>query len=197
MSTDMENASVNAEKAFDNPLDGMSKEELMEQGRAFATECESPEDAETFAAAAVLASERDGKKALDRGELSTEEQTFLVREESTWGRYRLPPMLWFLAIVNAMSAVVQGMDETVINGAQVFFLETLGINGQETLVGLVIGAPYLCCALLGCWLNGPINNLIGRRGAIFLASLITVLTCIGQACVNTWQAMFACRFLLG
>lgn len=187
----------NVEKTFDNPLHGKSKTELRKDGRAFATLCGSEEDAETFARAAVLASERNGDKVLDRGELSMEEQKFLVREDSKWGKYRLPRMLWFLAIVNAFSAVVQGMDETVINGAQIFFVETLGIDGDELITGLVIGAPYLCCAVLGCWLNGPINSLIGRRGAIFLASLITLLSCIGQACVHTWPAMFGCRLLLG
>ena len=47
-----------------------------------------------------------------------------------------------------MAAAVQGMDQTVINGANLFFPKDFGIS-EETerntwLLGLVNSAPYLC-----------------------------------------------------
>lgn len=53
-----------------------------------------------------------------------------------------------------MCAVVQGMDETVVNGAQLFYKKQFGIDSETSrdtwLVGLLNSAPYLCCAVIGC-----------------------------------------------
>jgi len=79
---------------------------------------------------------------------------------------------------------------------------------NEWYLGLVNGAPYLCCAVAGCWLTAPLNNWyvralssssslfvlarpprgrpltlslpcrLGRRGTIFLTATISALTCI-------------------
>jgi hypothetical protein len=38
-----------------------------------------------------------------------------------------------------MAAVVQGMDETVVNGAQLFFVEQFGLTNDTLLQGLVNG----------------------------------------------------------
>jgi hypothetical protein len=38
-----------------------------------------------------------------------------------------------------MAAVVQGMDETVVNGAQLFFTEQFGLTQNQLLQGLVNG----------------------------------------------------------
>lgn len=46
------------------------------------------------------------------------------------------------------------IDETVVNGAQAFYKHQFGIGGDSArdtwLLGLVNGAPYLCCAVFGC-----------------------------------------------
>lgn len=65
------------------------------------------------------------------------------------------------------------MDETVVNGAQIFYKVQFGIGSKSQrdtwLVGLLNGAPYLCCAVLGCWLTDPMNKAFGRRGTIFIS----------------------------
>jgi len=78
-----------------------------------------------------------------------------------------------------MAAVVQGMDETVVNGAQIYYAEEFGLqppNMSESqaswIVGLINSSPYLACAVLGCWLTGPLNNILGRRGVIFLSCFV-------------------------
>lgn len=92
-------------------------------------------------------------------------------------------------------------DETVVNGAQLFFLPQFGIdNGDQRstwLTGLVTGAPYLCCAFIGCWLTTPYNNWFGRRGTIFITCLFSAIACFWQGFVNTWWHMFIARFALG
>lgn len=65
-----------------------------------------------------------------------------------------------------MTAVVQGMDETVVNGAQLFYIAELGLTDNAYLQGLVNGAPYLACALAGVWLNVFLSSWFGRRGSI-------------------------------
>ena len=64
----------------------------------------------------------------------------------------------------SLCAAVQGMDETANNGAQSFYLKRFNIveksqggrfttNMTNDLTGLVVGAPYLACAVrhLSLW----------------------------------------------
>ena len=48
-----------------------------------------------------------------------------------------------------------------------------------------------------CWLSDPINDVIGRRGAIFVGAIFSVLAPISQACAQTWPQIPICRILLG
>ncbi|GAA5951548.1 hypothetical protein JCM3765_005966 [Sporobolomyces pararoseus] len=74
---------------------------------------------------------------------------------------------------------------------------TPGSDRNEWLLGLVNGAPYLCCAVIGCWLTAPLNNWLERRGTIFLTATLSALTCIWSGCTNSWEHLFAARFVLG
>ena len=47
------------------------------------------------------------------------------------------------------------------------------------------------------WLSDPINDIIGRRGTIFLAAIFSLLAPIGSACTQHWGELVACRILLG
>lgn len=68
---------------------------------------------------------------------------------------------WYLATiahvsVGAMAAVVQGMDETVVNGAQLFFVEQFGLTNNTLLQGLVNGKCIL--ATKGTYPRQPQKN---------------------------------------
>ena len=93
------------------------------------------------------------------------------------------------------------LDETVVNGAQLFYRYQFGIDGEDPrstwLTGLLNSAPYLCCAFIGCWLTTPFNHLFGRRGTIFITCVFSALACLWQGFVNTWWHMFISRFFLG
>lgn len=119
------------------------------------------------------------------------------------------------------------MDESVINGANLFFAPQFGINPNsgdanasrnQWLLGLVNSAPYvsssqrsltayrtangllcyqLCCGVISCWLTAPLNRWFGRRGTIFITAAFSFLTCIWQGVTNSWEHLFVSRFILG
>lgn len=133
--------------------------------------------------------------------LDEEESRALRNEDPLYGnKWDHPFILYALVICCSLGAAVQGWDETAVNQAQIFYAIPLGLGDplQPTpLLGLVNVAPYLCCAVAGCWLTDPLNRLLGRRGTIFLSCLISFATCLAQGFVTTWQGMFIARFCLG
>ncbi|GAB7342298.1 hypothetical protein MBLNU457_g0530t1 [Dothideomycetes sp. NU457] len=194
---DYERKRMNAMLA--NPLRGHSHAELRKMGKAYALEhaLVEPEDFRAFELGAVLAS---GKTAFRECEGLTEEEKAYLEKELTH-RWHQPKLMYLVIILCSTCAAVQGMDETVVNGGQVFYSKQFGIGGNSSrdswLLGLVNSAPYLCCAFIGCWLTIPFNKWFGRRGTIFITCLFSTLACLWQAFTNSWWAMFIARFALG
>lgn len=96
--------------------------------------------------------------------------------------------------------MISSRDETAVNGAQVFYKRAFNLNdtvNDPGILGLVNAAPYLCCAVLGCWLTTPLNRYLGRRGTIFVTCLLSSATCVWQAFTSTWWHLFIARFFLG
>ncbi|KAH6629572.1 hypothetical protein C7974DRAFT_359430 [Boeremia exigua] len=111
-------------------------------------------------------------------------------------RFKQPLKLYGLVACCSLGAAVQGWDQTAVNGAQIYFKKTLGMENNANLLGLVNGAPYLCCAL-ACCLNYPLNKYLDRRGVIFTTCIISSVTCLLQAFSRTWWHLFLARFALG
>lgn len=144
--------------------------------------------------------------------LLTEEDRAALRHEKE-NRWSQPFTLYWLAICCSVAAAVQGADESVINGALLFFPVQFGIGcskdshdplctpekieRDQWLVGLVAAAPYIACAFLGCWLTQPLNAMFGRRGTIFITSFLSFASCIWQGVTNSWRHMFIARLVLG
>lgn len=144
--------------------------------------------------------------------LLTEEDRAALRHEKE-NRWSQPFTLYWLAICCSVAAAVQGADESVINGALLFFPGQFGIGcskdsqdplctpekieRDQWLVGLVAAAPYIACAFLGCWLTQPLNAMFGRRGTIFITSFLSFASCIWQGVTNSWRHMFIARLVLG
>ncbi|KAH6621385.1 hypothetical protein B0J18DRAFT_225472 [Chaetomium sp. MPI-SDFR-AT-0129] len=188
-----------ASRQLANPLAGLSAERLGKMGEDYArlAGLTSDEDMRAFRLGAVIAGDHTQYDQIP--ELTEREREVLVRE--TTHKWSNPSMLYWVVAICSLCAAVQGMDETVVNGAQIFYKVQFGIGTKASrdtwLVGLVNGAPYLCCAFLGCWLTDPMNKLFGRRGTVFISCLISALACFWQAFTNTWWHMFLARFILG
>ncbi|RJE27227.1 MFS sugar transporter [Aspergillus sclerotialis] len=197
--TAAERARRNLNAKLANPLAGYSHEELRRQGITFAINHQvgDESDIRAFELGAVLAQAPE-KFATVTG-LTPEELQVLQHEfEHRWSQ---PWTMYLVIVLCSLSAAVQGMDETVVNGAQVFYKHQFGIQDNSSrsswLVGLVNSAPYLCCATISCWLTVPFNHWFGRRGTIFITCCFSAVACLWQGFVNTWWHMFISRFALG
>jgi sugar porter (SP) family MFS transporter len=182
-----------------NPLAGKSHAELEEMGARYAKQHQlgEEEDIRAFQKGACLA--QDPQKYGQVAGLTGPELDVLEKEFSH--RWSQPRLLYLVIVLCSTCAAVQGMDETVVNGGQLFYRGQFGINNDDPrstwLTGLLNSAPYLCSALIGCWLTVPFNNLFGRRGTIFITCLYSAVACFWQGFVNTWWHMFISRFFLG
>jgi len=137
-------------------------------------------------------------KDIDRFNPTHEERQFIAVDKSkTWrDKWRHPFMMYYVGVLCGSAAIVQGMDQTAVNGAQLFYLEDFGITNSWE-VGLVNGAPYLCCVCIACWLAPFWNKFFGRRGTIFICCFLSLATGIWQAVTfSKWQ-LFAARFCAG
>ncbi|KAI5777753.1 hypothetical protein EDC01DRAFT_386336 [Geopyxis carbonaria] len=187
-------SNINAKLA--NPLAGIPRADLMDAGEAYARAHGMDDLTDTFRHAAVLAQDPLG---FDRMDFISEEDKEILRREQTH-KWHHPMALYNMVIMCSVAAAVQGMDQTVINGANLFFRKSFGIEEptvrNEWLFGLVNSAPYFGCALVACWVTSTWNYYLGRRGTIFLSCLIACLACLWQGFVNTWWHLFIARFVL-
>jgi hypothetical protein len=158
-----------------NPLGGMTEEEVLRDVDAFIEARGLADKRETFHKGALMARVQNRPNGFEHIAMLSDEEKGWLRHEETH-RWSQPFMLYFLVVLCAGSAIVQGMDQTAVNGAQVcdrkssvermitdvlqaFYFREFGIEGTENdlLQGLINGAPYLCSALIGCWSNRPLN----------------------------------------
>ncbi|KAF2014555.1 hypothetical protein BU24DRAFT_371260 [Aaosphaeria arxii CBS 175.79] len=177
------------------PFVGWTPERMNNSVDVFLKESELEDYADYIRRGAFLAQSNSARNKIS---LKESEARYLDLENSTnrIDKFKQPWRLYALVGCCSLGAAVQGWDETAVNGAQVFYKEALGLDGKEGLLGLVNGAPYLCCAF-ACWLNYPMNKWFDRRGVIFITCLISSLTCLGQAFPQRWEHLFVARFLLG
>ncbi|KAK2746205.1 hypothetical protein FQN57_003327 [Myotisia sp. PD_48] len=175
-----------------NPLANLTREELLSDVEEFAQENNLTHILEQLKKGALVA--RDPRSFESMDDLSDEEKEFLRREKTH--RWRQPFMMYFMTILCAGSAIVQGMDQTAVNGAQEFYFEEFGVTNVWQQ-GLLNGAPYICAALVGCWTTAPLNRYFGRRGCIFICCFISFAASFWMAAAHTWWNLLLGRFLLG
>ncbi|KAL0581832.1 hypothetical protein V5O48_000200 [Marasmius crinis-equi] len=201
---DLATQNLNAKLA--NPLAGIPHDELVKQAKAFAEQYGLEDLTTELQKGALVAQDPTAFEDLPMLDEADKE---VLRREVTH-KWSQPKTLYYLVVLCSMAAAVQGMDEAVINGANIFFARQFGIStdpqvagseeqaaNNQWLFGLVNSAPYLCCAVLGCWLAEPLNRWFGRRGTIFITALFSFITCIWQGLTNTWWHLFIARFILG
>lgn len=175
------------------PVVVKSEKEVLDIANGIIAENGLEEYQDVIRRGALLANDPDNFE--NRNDITEHEKEVLRREVTH--RWHQPPQMYFLAAVGAMAAVVQGMDETVVNGAQLFYTVQFGLTENQLLLGLVNGAPYLACALCGVWINVPLSNWFGRRGSIFIGCTLGVASSLWQAFSQSWVSLFIARILLG
>ncbi|AQZ15493.1 (ZYRO0E02200g) [Zygosaccharomyces parabailii] len=185
-----------------NKLAALPAERVAQMGREFAEQYELPNDDDIFGRAAMLARQPENYSQMD---FLSEEERAACHAEATRPWTSMTRQLIGIICAAAMSAAVQGMDETVINGAMLFYPKVLGLGSgskrDEWLEGLINGAPYLCCAGFSCWTTDWLNNRLGRKNVIFVTCAVSAITCFlqgfGPTGTRGWHYLFAFRFLLG
>ncbi|CAK5278318.1 unnamed protein product [Mycena citricolor] len=132
----------------------------------------------------------------------------VLRLETT-NKWRQPRALYLTVILCSIAAAVQGWDQTGSNGANLSFPEELHHFSSTTepdpvkasrnqwIVGVVNAAPYIASSLIGCWTADPLNNLFGRRGAIFISAIFCTFSVIGSGFSQTWLQLLVTRVLMG
>ncbi|WEW60567.1 hypothetical protein PRK78_006054 [Emydomyces testavorans] len=189
---------------FENPLARVSREQLLADVEQFCQKYNLMDYIDSFRKGALISQNPDG--AMDLPELDDADRETLQREHTH--KWSQPAALYHLTIMCSVAAAVQGMDETVNNGAQRLYLDRFGIKPfseggrfskgmTDNLTGLIVGAPYLACAILGCWLTEPLNRYTARRGTIFITCMIAALASIWEGLANSWVNLFLARFVLG
>ncbi|CAH7670520.1 hypothetical protein BY996DRAFT_4581007 [Phakopsora pachyrhizi] len=183
---------------MENPLAGLSIEELELEAQKFCETNNMLDQVDNFKRGAVLAADPSN---VDRISGITQAERSFISDE-TEHRWRQPWVMYYIAVISSMAAIVQGMDEAVVNGAQIFYYDRFGIASDGTnktalIQGLVNSAPYLCCAVFACWITDPANRLLGRRGVIFWSCFIAGVASVWEAFTYSWPQLFASRLLLG
>ncbi|KAI9717943.1 MAG: hypothetical protein M1828_007035 [Chrysothrix sp. TS-e1954] len=189
-----------------NPFRGQTHDQMVRKTKDF-MEITHIDDGwtEYFRKGAFLAQDDQAfnKEREDGLSLKKSEQDALRLEDpKTGNKWDQPFILYALVVCCSLGAAVQGWDETAVNQAQTQYSAPLGmgehpVTNPTTILGLVNSAPYLCCAVAGCWLTDPLNRYLGRRGTIFVSCVIACATCLAQAFATTWPGMFIARFCLG
>jgi len=201
----------NVEGEIRNPLKGISREELFENVTRFHAEKGLPEDVLPLLKKGALVAQNPADfEAMD--DLDEDDKRAL-REEVTH-RWKHPSQLYYTIILNSIAAAIQGWDQTGSNGANLSFPIALGIpdtagsscgpvaNEGECaknswIIGFVNAMPYITICLFAGWISDPLNDLLGRRGVIFVAAIFSLLAPFGMGLSQTWGQLAACRMLLG
>jgi hypothetical protein len=101
-----------------NPLAGMTEQEVIRDVNVWVEEKGLAEYRDEFQKGALIARVGQRDDGFEYVSQLNEEEKELLRHEITH-RWDHPFMLYFLVVLCAGSAIVQGMDQTAVNGAQV------------------------------------------------------------------------------
>lgn len=189
-----------------NPLVDISREQLIADVKRFAKEHQLEDVEPLLLKGAIVA---QSPALFEELEVLDEADRTVIREEITH-RFKLPRTLYFTIILNSVAAAIQGWDQTGSNGANLTFGQAMGIpdSGEACelagtceknswIIGFVNACPYIAIALFCAWISDPVNELLGRRGTIFIAAIFSLLAPIGSGLTHRWGQLAACRVLLG
>ena len=190
-------SSQHTEGSETQPLRTLSDEASTEDVDDFATSHGLTQELQLFQKAAlVLDHDVDGQRILG---ITSYELDALHRE--TTHKWRQPKMLYFTIFVCSLGAIEQGWAQTGMNGANLYLPEAFALDSNTAhgsfVLGLVNCGLYLAQGLCGCWLSEPINNRMGRRGAIFVGTSLCLIGNLGSGISWSWPVLLFFRLILG
>ncbi|KAJ5552558.1 Major facilitator superfamily domain general substrate transporter [Penicillium frequentans] len=201
-----EGMTQNVTAEIPNPLEGIPHDQLMSNVQEYA-ELHGLQDILPTLRKGALAGQ-DPITARTSPLLNGQEHEILHVEANY--RWRQPWALYYTIILNSIAAAIQGWDQTGSNGANLTFDVVFGIPNNapacpdhatctrnQWIVGLINATPYITIFLFAGWLSDSLNNLLGRKGTIFLAAIFSLLAPLGSAFTQTWPQLVVCRILLG
>ena len=131
--------------------------------------------------------------------LTAKERDALVRE--TTHKWRQPQILYFTIFVCSLGAIEQGWSQTGMNGANLYLPHAFGLEDHGPRSSFILGtincALYLAQGLIGAWISEPVNNRLGRRGGIFLATICCLIGNLGSGVSFSWPVLVLFRLILG
>ncbi|KEF62636.1 uncharacterized protein A1O9_00609 [Exophiala aquamarina CBS 119918] len=141
-----------------------------------------------------------GDLSLDRVDGLTYTEIEALQDEAE-RKWQQPKMLYFTILICSIAAIEQGWAQTGMNGANLTFPKAFGIDSDSKhdnfVVGFINSGIYLGAGLMGAWLSDPINNQLGRRGAIFVGGMFCLLSNLGSTISANWPQLLLFRLTLG
>lgn len=173
---------------------GISKDNLRSQVNAFCGEYGFTDKQDIFFRGALAAQNPHPDTIASIPEFTDDDRYWLQREITH--RWHLPKALYFTVALCSLGSAIQGWDNTGANGANLSFPQEFGIEHNGWLIGVINSGPTLF-GLLSAWAADPVNNLLGRRGTVFVTGLFCIFPVLAQAFTQNWQGLLICRLFMG
>ncbi|KAI1845842.1 hypothetical protein JX265_011262 [Neoarthrinium moseri] len=148
--------------------------------------------------------------------LSEREKTALREEQD---KLYSEKGIFMVTIAVVCAAFLQGFVQSSINGSSLYAAR-LGIREEDKSTSDVQGSkvdpqwklgatnsmPFFSAALLGCWLSIPINDRLGRRGAMMCSAVLVGITSLLAGLIpvmmpddveGRWQVLLGVRIVNG
>ncbi|RYP74501.1 hypothetical protein DL771_002975 [Monosporascus sp. 5C6A] len=209
-----------------NSIVQASDRELKDDARNFAittlrlSDNQADNQVERFVRAALVAKDSRVYELVARGEpgyenrnlpvtLQPDEMTALRDEKDRLFSER---GILMVNVCVAIAAFLQGHVQSSINGASPFeydlgFHDDQSCSGTESRSFWALGAtnamPFLTTAFLGCWVSMPVNDRLGRRGAMMASAvLVLVSSLVSGLCLlaerqHRWKLLMGIRVVNG
>ena len=131
--------------------------------------------------------------------LTATEQDALDREITH--RWHQPRALYFTIFVCSLGAIEQGWAQTGMNGANLYLPHAFGLEDHNPRSSFILGTIncglYLAQGMIGAWISEPVNNRLGRRGSILIATLCCLIGNAGSGIAFSWPILVLFRLVLG
>ncbi len=109
---------------------------------------------------------------------------------------RIPPSAWVVALSAATLGVIYGYDGSNVAGAQLYFQDYFGLQGNDEAVETIVTATVYG-ELIGALSGGFIISRFGRKPTIVAVAFSYVAFCLASALAVSPTMLEVSRFLLG